>query len=464
MADFDLTIIGGGPGGYVAAIRAAQLKAKVALVEEKEIGGTCLNVGCIPTKTLNRTAEVYAIIKRAAEFGVDVSAPHCNFPAALKRKDNVVRQLRQGIQQILKSYGITVINSRASIARPGEIRLASGAVFTTDKTIIATGSRPVTPPIPGADLPGVMDSTAALSIDTIPPRLLIIGGGVVGMEFACIFHALGSRVTVIETLSTILGPMDEEISRRLALQLKKEGMDIRTQTRVSAIHAENSALQISVEGAGGVEKIEAERVLLSVGRVPNLEGLSLDSLGIQYTRLGITVNERLETSVPGIYAIGDCIGGPMLAHKASAEGLVAAENACGRSSVIDRTVIPSCVFTFPEVSGVGLTEKAAKEQKLSVKTGKFSFAANGKALGLGEMNGLVKIVAEESTNKVVGVHIMGPHASDLIAEGTLAVRLGLTAEDLADTIHAHPTLSETLQEAAHSILGSPIHSVRGLAR
>lgn len=453
---YDLVIIGGGPGGYVAAIRAAQLGGKVLLAEERELGGTCLNRGCIPTKAMFHSAKVYKEAVHGEEIGLSFDTLHLDFAGVARHRDKVVETLVQGVGGLMKANNIEVAQVRAQILEPGKVLLGD-RVVETKHIIIATGSGQGKPPIPGIDSPGVVDTDVVLKSDTMPESLLILGGGVVGVEFASIMASFGVEVTLVEMLPGLLSTLDSELGKRLAICLRKAGVKIHTGTKVCAIQEGPEGLQVELEGKKGSQMINVQQVLLAAGRMPNYGGIDLDSLGIEYDRrLGIKVDKTMATNVPGIWAIGDCVQGLMLAHVASHEGIVAAENIMGHSAEMDYRVVPSCVFTLPEVSSVGVSEEEAKEQGLEYKVAKFPFVANGKALAQNDTDGMVKIVAA-ADGTIMGVHIMGPHASDLIAEAAVAVQQRLTAKELAHIIHAHPTLAEAVAEAAHGLAGGYLH-------
>ncbi|MPM23556.1 Dihydrolipoyl dehydrogenase [bioreactor metagenome] len=458
---YDVAVIGGGPGGYVAAIRAAQLGGKVLLVEKDKLGGVCLNRGCIPTKTLLKSAGKWEDLKHLTDFGLKADNISFDFAAVMARKDNVVAQLRGGVEQLVKSNDIEVIYGAAKITGHTSIAVVkhdgSESCFTANRIIIATGSLPASIPVPGNELPAVITSDDMLELSKVPKSLVVIGAGAVGIEFAVIMQAFGSQVTVIEMFPTILPSVDVDIVKRMGLIVRKSGIKTIVGAKVTAIEAAGDSVVVKVETGKGGQEITAEKVLIAAGRRPVTYGLGLDAAGIKYDRLGIAVSDKMETNVDGIYAIGDVNGRGMLAHAASAAGMVAAENAMGGSSIMDYSAIPSCIFTMPEIAMVGLTEQEAKLGNREVKFSRFNFAANGKAVTMGETDGLVKIVADAATGKVVGMHIMGPHASDMIMEGTLAIRNGLTAKDIAHTIHPHPSLSETVMESAHGIDGPIVH-------
>lgn len=457
----DIVIIGGGPGGYTAAIKAAQLGAKVLLVEAESLGGTCLNIGCIPTKALYKNAQMINELNIAAEFGIKLDGFTVDLTEMMQRKQKIVGRLKEGITQLIRLNSIELKYGKASLVSRNAIKVTDSegnvSEIKTKNIIIAAGSVPAKPPIPGIDLPGVITSDEILSIGSIPDALAIIGGGVIGIEFACIFSALGSKVTVIEFLPRILANMDSEISKKLVLSLKKKGISIELDTKVMQITMDNGSLGILTEGKKGEGVISADAVLVSTGRAPNVEGLGLETVGIEYGRKGIKVDEAYQTNMPGIYAIGDVIGGLMLAHVAAEEGIAAVENIMGSKGHMNYDAVPSCVFAFPEIASVGLSEEDAKEKGIDYFSSKFLFGANGKALTIGEEEGFVKVLAETQTKRILGVHIMGPHASDLIHEGVLAVEKRMTADDISGVIHAHPTLSEAFMEASLGLDGRAIH-------
>jgi dihydrolipoamide dehydrogenase len=459
--DKDILIIGGGPGGYTAAIRAAQLGAKVVVIEEDKLGGVCLNKGCIPTKSFYKNAQMINELNRSEEFGIELNGFAININKMLQRKQQIIDRLNSGIGQLLKANSIEVIFGKASLITKEivEITTNSGDIqrIRAKNIIIATGSIPVKPPIPGIDLPGVMTSDDILDNDRIPQTLIVIGGGVIGIEFAGIFNAMGSKVTILEFLPRILANLDGEISKKMALSLKKKGINIENEARVTEIIKTENGFEVLIEGKKGQILIPVEAVLVSTGRAPNLEGLNLDSLGIEYDRKGIKVNESYQTSIPHIYAIGDVIGGQMLAHVASGEGIAAVENIMGLKGHMDYNAIPGCVFTFPEVATVGLSEEEAKSMDMNYNSSKFMFGANGKALTMGEDEGFVKVLADAGTGKIIGAHIMGPHASDLIHEAVLAIGNKMTIDEITKCVHAHPTLSETFLEAVLGIENKAIH-------
>ena len=462
MTDYyDLAVLGGGPGGYVAALRAAQLGARVALVEKARVGGTCLNIGCIPTKALTTSADLLLKARRASEFGILVPSATPDLPALMGYKQATVDGLVSGVEQLLREGGITLVQGEGRLASPDTLRVTEQAGVVSDiraqQVILAPGSITARPPIPGLDLPGVITSTEALDISEIPPHLVVVGGGVIGLEFACIYEALGSRVTVLEMMPTLLpGGTDEALAKRLALILRRRGIQIITGATVQAIEPVEKGLHVSytgrTEGA-----VEGERVLIAVGRWPNTDEPGLAECGVRMNGRAIAVNDCLETSLPNVWAIGDAVGGMMLAHKAMVEGRVVAENVTGGRRAVDYRSVPNVIFTRPEVASVGLTEQQAVTQGADVKVTQFPFSANPRARILGEAEGLVRLVCEAGDGRVLGVHLMGPHVTDLIAEGALAVQVGATADDLAWTTHAHPTLPEAMLEAALGFRDATLH-------
>jgi len=460
----DLIVIGGGPGGYVAALRAAQLGARVALVEAGEIGGVCLNVGCIPTKALLWSAEVYHLVAEAARFGVRTGPPEADWPAMQARKAEVVGKLVGGVRMLLQRAGVEVIPGRARFSGPGVLAVEGpdgAATLSAPRIIIATGSSPLPLPIPGSDLPGVLDSTGALALEALPESLLVVGGGAVGLEFATLFATLGVRVTVVEMLPRLAPLADTDVGEALRMALLLQGARVHVNTRIVALEAAaGGALRARLAGAEGETSVEAEKVLLAAGRRPHVEGLGLEAAGVRYDRKGIQVDERMATSAPGVYAVGDVVGGTMLAHVAMHQGVVAAENALGHPARMRDQAVPSCIFARPEAASVGLTEQAAREQGYDVRIGRFPFNGNGKAIAQGEVEGFVKVVAEARYGALLGLHIVGPHASDLVLEGALGLTLETTLDEIAATIHPHPSLGEAVAEAGLAALGRALHLPR----
>ncbi len=461
----DLVIIGGGPGGYVAAIRARQLGMTVTLVEKEAVGGTCLNHGCIPTKAYYRNAEIMRDLSQAEEFGISVAGLKFSMQKARERKERIVKTLVSGVEKLLNDYGVEVVKGNATLLDRSTVAVGQGdrsrvppkQKIEAARILLATGSTSACLPISGLELDGVVDSTSLLQINQVPSRLAIIGGGVIGLEFACIFNSFGSQVTVIEYLPSILNLLDREISKRMGVFLKRQGIIVHSSTAVEKVERNENELLLSAKGKKGGISIPADLVLVSAGRRPLTAGLNLEALGIAADAHGfIKVNENYATTVTGIYAIGDVIGGLMLAHVASEEGIVAVEKMAGHSSQLHYNAVPSCIFTFPEIATVGLSEEECASRGIKYRVGKFNFAANGKALALGDTDGLVKVIADED-DVIRGVHIIGPHASDLILEGTMLVKEEVKASNFVGTIHAHPTLGEALMEAILDVNGQALH-------
>lgn len=457
--NYDIVVIGAGPGGFAAAIRAAQLGAKVAVVEKEEVGGTCLNKGCIPTKTLAFGAEMLHHVRRAAAFGITTGEVAVNLGRLMERKNLVVSQLVEGVNYLIKKNKIDLIKGVARVYGPGKVGVTfdegEEKILTAENLIIATGTEPALMANLGYDGELVLTSNEVLNIDHVPAKLLIVGGGVIGCEFASIFNTLGANVTVLEATPAILPVADREIAQRMQGLLKRQGITVKTSVSISEVR--KSAGVVKAVLASG-EEITADRAFLTIGRTMNTSGLGLAEAGVALGQRGeIIVNDKLETNVPGIYAIGDITGKVQLAHVASAQGLVAVDNILGRPRVMDYRAVPHCIFTRPEVAGVGLTTQEAREKGIPVQSGKFSFIANGKAKIMGETEGFVKILADPDHDRVLGMHMIGPHATDLIAEGALAISAGITLAQLAETIHAHPTMSEAVMEAAEAVRGMSIH-------
>ena len=466
MSNTSILVVGGGPGGYVAAIRAAQLGADVTLIEREHLGGTCLNVGCIPTKCLLHSAELLSQIReQGAEIGVRVTGAEVDFPQVIAHKDAVSKKLTGGIANLLKNNKVARVDGTAEFTAPGRllVKKSDGTEeeMTADKIILATGSINAVPPIPGIrENENCIDSTGALSLDHLPASMIVIGGGVIGLEIACAYAAFGTKSTVVEMMPAMLPMMDGELTRLGQRHMRKMGIDFHLETPVQSVEAAEGGVRVNCKDKKGEDvSFEAEKVLVAVGRRANTERLNLAAGGIENDRGRILVNDRMETNVPGVYAIGDCVfGRAQLAHTASAMGEVAVENAMGLDAAYDESTNPTCVYIEPECAGVGLTEEQAKARELDYIVGKFPMAANGKALILNGGEGLVKIIANRSDNKVIGMHIIGPRATDLISEGALAIRMGATVDDIIETIHSHPTVTEAVREAALNVEKRAIHS------
>ncbi len=455
-----LTILGAGPGGYVAAIRAAQRGAEVTVIEDSEVGGTCLNRGCIPTKTLIASAEVLHKTKNAADFGLELAGNVSpNIKKIMERKRKVVDTQVKGIRGLLKSWGIKLLEGRGVIKNPKKIKVTlkdgSTQEIDTDKIIIATGSKPAQIPVFPFDGKRILSSDHAINLDVIPQSLLIVGAGVIGCEFAFIYREFGSEVTMVEMMPRAVSTEDEEISALLERELKKNRIKLITNTGVQKVDVKEDGVTATLTDG---KTIDAEKVLVSIGRAVNSRNIGLENIGVNTGKRGeIFVNEKMETNIEGIYAVGDVVGGIMLAHLASKQGLAAAENATGGNAAIKYDVVPAAIFTRPEIASVGLREHQVKEKNIKYKVGRFQFRALGKAHAMGEISGLFKIISEESTDKILGAHIIGPHASDLIHEIAVAMEGGLTVNDIAHTIHAHPTLAEGVMEAAEDVHGLAVH-------
>lgn len=458
LLSYKVAVIGGGPGGYVAAVRAAQLGARVALIEKGSVGGTCLNHGCIPTKALAAGASALRTVRRAKDFGIDAGEVTVDFSLLMERKDQVVGRLVQGVELLLKKNRVDLIKGTARLSGGGRVVVESAGgnrELQAESIILATGTGPARIKALAYDGETVVTSDEALKLGEVPKRLLIIGGGVIGSEFACIFAALGSKVTVVEIMPTILPLMDREVSRHMQGLMKRQGIDIKTKAGIQEVKRQQGLVTVVLEGG---EEIEADRVLISIGRVMNLKGLGLEEAGVALGERGeVLVDESMRTSVKGIYAVGDITGKMQLAHVASAQGMVAAENIMGRRRSMDYRVVPSCIFTHPEVGSVGLTSQDAESSGIKVKAGKFFLLGSGKAQAMGETGGFVKVLADLDTDRILGVHIVGHNATELVAEAALAIQMGVTVKQLVQTIHAHPTLAEALAEAAGAIHGMGIH-------
>ena len=460
----NIAILGGGPAGYVAAIRAAQLGAEVVLIEERDLGGVCLNRGCIPTKSLLKNSDMARSLRRAREYGLQSDNLQIDWASAWSRKERVVKNLRLGLEQLMAANKITVLPGKGSIISPQEIVVDSGQDsirVSCRKLIITVGSEAATPDIPGVHLPGVMNSDDALELKEIPRSLIIIGAGAIGLEFADMFNGVGTKVTVLEMAERILPSEDLDVSDELLKVLKRRGIAFKLGITVKGITEEDGLLHVSVGEKDKEVEYRAEKVLVAVGRKLRSMTPDIMSLGVDIDHNGaIVVDERMRTSIEGVYAAGDVIGGRLLAHLAFAEGRVAAENALGMESRINYDAVPNCIYTHPELASVGINEQEAKKRRLEVLTGRFDFRQNGRALSMGERDGFVKIVINANDHVILGGQILGAEASEMISELTLAVSLGIKAEVLADMIHPHPTLSEAIMEACADAIGHSIHKAR----
>jgi dihydrolipoamide dehydrogenase len=470
--EYDLVILGGGTGGYVAAIRASQLGLKTAIVEKGKLGGTCLHKGCIPSKALLRSAEVYRAAKHSEDFGVITSEVSFNFVKVQERKNKIIDQLHKGVQHLMKQGKIDVYEGLGRILGPSIFSPMPGTIsvemnngeenemLIPKNVVVATGSRPRT--LPGLEIDGefVITSDEALELETLPASIIIVGGGVIGIEWASMLSDFGVDVTVIEYADTIIPTEDKEISKEMQRLMKKKGIKLVTGAKVLPETLEKGdGVSISAEVKAGLKEFKAEKILVSVGRQANVEGIGLENTEIQVDKGFIVTNEFYQTKESHIYAIGDVIGGLQLAHVASHEGIIAVEHIARKDpSALNYDLVSRCIYSNPEVSSVGITEEQAKEKGHKVKVGKFSFRAIGKALVFGESDGFVKIVADEETNDILGVHMIGPHVTDMITEAGLAMVLDATPWEIAHTIHPHPTLSEAIGEAALAVDGRAIHS------
>jgi dihydrolipoamide dehydrogenase len=457
MMDYDILILGSGPGGYVAAIRAAQLGAKVAVIEEREIGGVCLNRGCIPTKALVESTRAYQTAQHGEEFGFKVSEVTLDYPAMLKRMEEVVGRLRRGVEGLLKKNKVEVIAGRGALTDRNTIEVTAGETktkVTAHYIILATGSAPLR--LPGFPYDGkvVLTSDDALKLDHVPGSVLIVGGGYIGAEWASIYRSLGAEVTVVEMMNQLLPRSDTDLAKELFRWFKKQKIGIHLETKVESVEVKGDKAVCALSNG---KSVEVDKVLVCVGRSLNTKEIGLEAAGIRTERGVVVIDDYCRTSVPNVFAIGDISGKLMLAHVASHQALAAAANAMGEKKKVSYRVVPACVFSHLEIGSVGLSTAECAEKGIEVKESRFPFSALGKAIAAGETNGWAKIIADAKTGEVLGVHIIGPHASDLIAEAALAMSLEATVEEIAHSIHAHPTLPEALMEAAEGWLGHGIH-------
>ena len=460
----DVLVLGGGPGGYVAAIRSAQLGLSTVCVEkDKTLGGTCVNVGCIPSKAMLQSSEHYEFLRtHAADHGLVVGEMRVDLARMLKRKDDVVAQNTKGLEFLFKKNKITWAKGLGTLERNNVVSVKGEDGTTTSyqakNVIIATGSEPIALPSLEFDDERVLSNIGALRIPEVPKHLIVIGGGVIGLELGSVWRRLGAKVTVVELFPTILPGMDADVIKEMDRVLRKQGLEIRTDTRVVGGKRQADTVRIDIEHGGKMETLEADHVLVSVGRRPMLTGVDAKALGIATGRRGeIVVDDQMRTNVPNVFAIGDAIGGKLLAHKAEEEGVVAAEVIAGKPTRMHYRAIPSVVYTWPEVASVGLTEDEVKQSGQEYRAGKFPFSANGRARTMGENAGFVKFIADARTDALLGAHLVGPNVSELVAEVVLAFEFDGSSEDIGITVHAHPTLAETVKEAALGVLGRSIH-------
>ena len=461
---FDVTVIGGGPGGYVCAIRLSQLGLKTACIESRStLGGTCLNIGCIPSKSLLNLSENFHKAKNFNKIGIETGEIKLNLSKMMENKDKTVTTLTKGIEFLFKKNKISYFKGIGSFKGSNEISIVKDGKETTiitGKTIVSTGSEPVSLPGIDFDEEKILSSTGALSISSVPKKMIVVGGGYIGLEMGSVWSRLGTEVQVVEFLGHITPGMDKEISNEFMKILKKQGIKFQLNTKVEKITKKNNGVIIEISNKNGEKnKLEADVVLISVGRKPFTSNLNLENIGVELDKKGrVKVNKNFETNIKNIYAIGDVIEGPMLAHKAEEEGIAVAELIAGQSGHVNYEVIPGVIYTSPEVASVGKTEEQLKEKGTSYKIGKFPFAANSRAKAINDPEGFVKILADSVTDKVLGVHIIGPHAGEMIAEMSVAMEFGASSEDIARTCHAHPTFSEAIKEAALSVDKRQIHS------
>lgn len=467
MAGYDLVVIGSGPGGYVCAIRAAQLGLKVAVVEKQPtFGGTCLNIGCIPSKSLLHTSELFeAAGHDFGGFGIKIGKPELDLPAMLTHKDKVVEANVAGVEFLFKKNKIDSFRGHGSIAGPGSVLVrtddGSGETIEARSIVIATGSDSA--PLAGVDIDEtrVVTSTAALSLTKVPQRMIVVGAGVIGLELGSVWRRLGSEVTVIEYLDRILPGLDAELAKRAQRSLTKQGLSFRLSSKCAGLDANGDNLKLTIEPAEGdadAESMETDVVLVAIGRRPYTDGLGLKDAGVECDERGrVKIDTGFNTTVPGIHAIGDCVAGPMLAHKAEEEGIALAEILAGQPGHVNYAVIPNVVYTMPEIASVGRNEEELKADGIDYRAGKFPFTANGRARAMGQTDGFVKVLADAATDRVLGVHILGPIAGEMIHEAAVLMEFSGSAEDLARTCHAHPTLSEAVKEAASAAWSKPIH-------
>lgn len=459
MQKFDAVVVGGGPGGYECAIRLSQNGLKTALVEEAELGGTCLNRGCIPTKTLLHSADVYHDAKNGASFGVNAGELSFDYAKIIQRKNAVAKQLSNGVAFLEKNHGVTVFASHATLSDRNTVDLADGETLKCDHLIVATGSSPARIPIPGVDLPGVVDSTGLLNMTECPKHIIIVGGGVIGVEFATFFYRLGVPVTIVEMLDRVLGPLDKDVTDFMGAELKRCGVELVLGVRVESIETGLKVNYATVKD-GTKGSVEGDVVLMAGGRSPNTKGIGLEKLGVRMDRKGfVEIDGLCRTNVPGVYAIGDINGKMQLAHVASAQGLLVADHIAGKPcKQLNYNRIPSCVYCNPETAMVGLTEEQARATGRDVGTGTFNLSGNGKALTMGENKGFAKFIYDKATDEILGFHVIGPRATDLAAEVAAVMECEGTVAEIGRTVHPHPTISEAVMEAAHVCHGACVNA------
>jgi dihydrolipoamide dehydrogenase len=464
MADetYDVIVIGAGPGGYVAAIRAAQLGMKVACVEKSELGGTCLNVGCIPSKALLESSQLFHQAHASfSTHGIKTGEIGLDLPAMLKRKDKIVARMTGGIRGLFRKNKVTHLQGLGKVVGAGQVEVTDGkgaGTYAAKNVVIASGSSPVELPFLPFDGQHVVSSTEALTFDSVPDRMIVIGAGAIGLELGSVWARLGTEVLVVEMLPQICVGMDKEMSGQLQKSLEKQGLTFELEAKASGAEVKDGRVHVALEAGGEARDEVCDRLLVAVGRRPHTDGLGAEEAGIELDeRKRIVVNGQYETSLKGVFAIGDVIAGPMLAHKAEEEGVAVMELIAGKAGHVNYDTVPGVVYTHPELASVGLTEEAAREQHGDVKIGKFPFAANGRAHSLEDTEGMVKIIAHPETDRVLGVHILGGRASEMLSEAVLAMEFSSSAEDIARTMHAHPTLPEAMKEAALAVEKEAIH-------
>ena len=454
---YDIIVIGSGPGGYVAAIRASQLGKKVAIVEKAELGGVCLNWGCIPTKALLKSAQVYTYCKNAAHYGVAVEGDvKPDFEKIVARSRTVADTMSKGVAFLMKKNNIDILAGWGRLAGEGKVDV-DGTIYEADAIILATGARPRQMPFMPIDGEHIISSKEALTLPRLPQSMIVVGSGAIGSEFACLYASLGVKVTVVEYMPQMMPLEDEEVAKTMERSFRKMRATVLTSTTVKAVRVEDGVCNVDIEGKKGAETIQAEVVLSAVGIKSNIENIGLEEAGVAVERDKVIVDEHYQTSAKGVYAIGDIIATPALAHVASAEAIHCVEHICGlEPDAVDYSTIPSCVFTSPEVASVGMTEQQAREKGIDYKVGRFPFTASGKATAAGDRDGFVKLIFDEQ-ERLIGAHLVGATVTEMLGEPTLAKRLGVTAHAIAKTIHSHPTMHEGLMEAAESAMGAAIH-------